>query len=242
FRARLLSEAERLDADPDAVRKPTLSRNFELVYPLGEPLNYEPPLEASVAALARARGVTPYAYFYDVLAQGDGADAFYVPIFNYVDGDYEACREMLASPATVPGLGDAGAHVGTICDASFTTYLLSYWGRDRPTGRFDLGWLVRRLSADTARAVGLTDRGVLAPGMKADLNVIDFERLRIGRPHMVDDLPAGGRRFMQGAEGYDATIVSGGVIRRHDEATGATPGRLVRNSCASVSSQDQESL
>ena len=234
FRARVLAEAEALDRDPNAQRKPTSSRNFELVYPLGDMLDYEPAPGTSVSALARASGVTPYEYFYDLIANGDGADALYVPIFNYVDGDYEACREMLASEATVPGLGDAGAHVGTICDASFTTYLLSHWGRDRARGRFELGWLVKRLTADTAHAVGLTDRGVIAPGLKADINIIDFERLRIGRPHMVDDLPAGGRRFMQGAEGYAATIVSGVVIRRDGQTTGATPGRLVRRRAPQV--------
>jgi len=235
FRARMLAEAEQLDRDPAAVRKPTLSRNFDMVYPLGDPLNYEPAKGTSVADLARAAGVSPYAWFYDLLAQGDGSDALYVPLFNYVDGHYEACREMLASSATLPGLGDAGAHVGTICDAGFTTFLLSYWGRDRKEGRFPLGWLVKRLAADTAAWIGLADRGVLAPGMKADINVIDFDRLAVGRPHMVADLPAGGRRFMQSATGYDATIVSGVVIRRADAPTGATPGRLVRNTRAAAS-------
>src|SRR5690606_759989 len=144
-------------------------------------------------------------------------------------GNYEACREMLASEATVLGISDGGAHVAQICDASFTTYLLSYWGRDRPHGRFDLGWLVKRMTADTARAVGLQDRGIIEVGMKADLNIIDFDALMVGQPYLVDDLPAGGRRFMQDATGYDATIVSGVVIRRNGESTGATPGRLVRS-------------
>ncbi|MGI4813845.1 MAG: N-acyl-D-amino-acid deacylase family protein [Janthinobacterium lividum] len=229
FRALLLAQADALDRNPPADRKPTLSRHFERVYPLGDPLNYEPLANHSVAALAQLQGISPYAYFYDLMANGDGSNALYVPIFNYVDGNYEACREMLASSATLPGLGDAGAHVGTICDASFTTYLLTYWGRDRRAGRFDLGWLIKRLTSDTAHAVGLTDRGVLAPGKKADINVIDFARLRIEAPVMANDLPAGGKRFMQGAEGYDASIVSGVVIRRNGVATGATPGRLVRN-------------
>ncbi|MEO9229085.1 MAG: amidohydrolase family protein [Devosia sp.] len=229
FRQRLLSEAEALEGDPNVVRRSTFARHFSMMFSLGSELNYAPPERSSVAAIAAARGISPYAYVYDLFAGGDGTDALYVPIFNYVDGNYDACREMLASSATVPGLGDAGAHVGTICDASFTTYLLSYWGRDREAGRFELGWLIKRLTADTAALMGLTDRGILAPGLKADINVIDFDRLSIGKPHMVADLPAGGRRFMQGATGYDATIVSGTIIRRFDQATGATPGRLVRN-------------
>jgi len=237
FRAGVLAQSDHLTRHPEAMLRPTLSRRFEQVFPLGAALDYEPSADRSVAALARAQGVAPDAWFYDRLAEGDGTNAFYVPIFNYVDGDYEACREMLASDATVPGLGDAGAHVGTICDAGFTTYLLAYWGRDRVRDRFDPGWLVKRLCADTARAVGLTDRGVLAPGMKADINVIDFGRLAVDAPRILADLPAGGKRFMQGARGYVATIVSGVVIRRDGVATGAMPGRLVRNRPSSARRQ-----
>jgi N-acyl-D-aspartate/D-glutamate deacylase len=125
-------------------------------------------------------------------------------------------------------LGDGGAHVGIISDASYATYLLTHWGRDRATGRFDLGWLVKRQTSDTARAVGLADRGTIAPGMKADLNVIDFDKLKVARPKMAFDLPAGGKRLLQGASGYVATIVSGEVVYRNGEATDALPGKLVR--------------
>ena len=129
----------------------------------------------------------------------------------------------------MPGLGDGGAHVSYISDANFPTFLLSYWGRDRGADRLALGSLVKRQTADTARLVGLFDRGVVAAGMKADLNVIDFDRLRLHHPHMVADLPAGGKRLMQGADGYVATIVSGQVVRRDGVATGALPGQLLGN-------------
>jgi N-acyl-D-aspartate/D-glutamate deacylase len=135
---------------------------------------------------------------------------------------------MIAHPDCVMGLGDGGAHVGIISDASYPTYLLTHWGRDRPHGRFDLAWLITRQTADTARAVGLHDRGVIAPGMKADLNVIDFGKLAVERPQMAFDLPAGGKRLLQRAKGYVATIVSGEVVYREGEPTGALPGRLVR--------------
>ncbi len=135
---------------------------------------------------------------------------------------------MIAHPDCVQGLGDGGAHVGIISDASFATYLLTHWGRDRLHGRFDLSYLVKRQTSDTARAVGLMDRGVIAPGMKADLNVIDFDRLRVKAPKMAFDLPAGGKRLLQGADGYNATIVSGEVVYRDGAATGALPGKLVR--------------
>lgn len=232
FRARMLAEAEAIDRDPPPDRKPSASRDFEQVYPLGSPVNYEPETSHSVADLARAKGISAYACCYDLLTSGDGTAILYVPLFNFVDGNYDVCREMLSSNATMPGLGDAGAHVGTICDASFSTFLLTHWGRDRLRGRFEPGWLIKRLTADTARWMGLTDRGLLAPGLKADINVIDFDRLQVEPPRMVADLPAGGRRFLQGAQGYDATIVSGVVIRRDGEPTGATPGRLLRQKCA----------
>ena len=152
----------------------------------------------------------------------------YLPSLNWADGNLDAAGEMLAHPDTVVGLGDGGAHVGTICDASFPTTLLAWWGRDRPRGRLDLPLLVRRQTAAPAAAVGLLDRGVLAPGYRADLNVVDLEHLTARRPEMVFDLPAGGKRLVQRADGYVATAVAGTITYEHGEACGPLPGRLVR--------------
>jgi N-acyl-D-aspartate/D-glutamate deacylase len=151
-----------------------------------------------------------------------------VPILNYADGNLDAAGEMLAHPHTVVGLADGGAHVGTICDASFPTTLLAHWGRDRERGRLDLPFLVHRQTQATARTVGLLDRGVLAPGHRADLNLIDAARLRARRPEMRHDLPAGGKRLVQAADGYVATLVAGQVTYEHGREAGPLPGRLVR--------------
>jgi N-acyl-D-aspartate/D-glutamate deacylase len=149
-------------------------------------------------------------------------------VLNYDDGNLDAAGEMLAHEHTVVGLGDGGAHVGTICDASFPTTLLALWGRDRDHGRLPLEFLVHRQTSATARTVGLVDRGVLAPGYRADVNVIDREQLAARRPEIRYDLPAGGRRFVQRADGYVATVVCGEVTYEHGQATGPLPGRLVR--------------
>jgi len=164
----------------------------------------------------------------DLLVEDEGRAFLFVPFSNYAVYSLDACREMMSDPNTVMGLGDGGAHVGLISDASFPTYLLAHWGRDRAHGRFAVETLVKKQTADTARAVGLLDRGVVAPGMKADLNVIAFDRLALETPSMCFDLPAGGKRLLQRARGYAATIVSGEVVYRDGEATKALPGRLVR--------------
>ena len=202
---------------------------FDRIFPLGDPPDYEPdPAEAVTGQAARA-GVTPEEWAYDFMLGDSGAAMFYVPFLNYADGNLDATREMLAHPNTVPGLSDGGAHVGTICDGSFPTFLLTHWGRDRRRGeRFELEWLVNQHTRETARTVGLGDRGVLAPGMRADINVIDFDRLAIARPEMHHDLPAGGRRVLQRASGYRHTLVAGVETYADGEATGALPGRLVR--------------
>ncbi|MGH9302534.1 MAG: amidohydrolase family protein, partial [Acidimicrobiales bacterium] len=159
----------------------------------------------------------------------EGQGLLYFPFANYVDGDFEAIREMLCHPLTLVGLGDGGAHVGTICDASNVTSMLTHWVRDRSRGdRLDLAWAVHALTRRNAEAVGLWDRGLVAPGYKADLNVIDMEALRLHPPRMCFDLPAGGKRLLQTADGYRATVVAGRVTYRDGEATGALPGRLVR--------------
>ncbi|MDE3205325.1 MAG: amidohydrolase family protein [Acidobacteriota bacterium] len=207
---------------------PPLGAGFmrpERIFELGDPPDYEPAPSASLAARAGREGRAPEDLLYDLLLDG----LAYMPVMNFFDGNLDAVAEMLAHPHTVPGLGDGGAHVGTICDASFPTTLLTHWGRDRRHGaRFELPWLVARQCRATAQTVGLTDRGLLEPGYKADVNVIDFERLGLERPRITGDLPAGGKRLMQPAHGYLHTFVSGVEVYREGEPTGALPGRLVR--------------
>ena len=222
LRARLLSET-----NEDAAlgkRVATWARIFEL----GDPPNYEPTVEQSVAARAKRMGVDPAALAYDLLLEDGGKKILYRPLSNYAHGNLDTVRQMMTHPNTLVSLGDGGAHVGVLCDASAPTYLLTHWTRDRATGRFPVAWAVKRLTSDNARALGLADRGRIAPGYKADLNVIDYDRLRLHAPEVVYDLPAGGRRMVQRTNGYDATIVSGAVVHRNGEPTGALPGRLVR--------------
>jgi N-acyl-D-aspartate/D-glutamate deacylase len=200
-----------------------------LTFPLTEPLDYEPELGSSVFAVATAMGIDPQAHMYDLLLADEGT-AFYA-LFgsNFVGGTLDACREMLLHPDTVTGLGDAGAHVNLISDCSASTFHLTHWARDRTRGdRLPVELLVRKLSGLNADLYGLSDRGVVAAGRRADLNVIDFDRLRIRRPELRFDLPAGASRILQSAEGYAATIVNGAVTRRDDADTGERPGRLVR--------------
>ena len=229
LRAALLAELAQAN-ERKSPRDPLIPRlsAFDRIYEFGDPPDYEPPAERSVTAIAQRLGQTAAEAAYDLMLGDEGRAFLFAPFANYADGHLDACHEMLAHPHTVPGLGDGGAHVSVISDASFPTYLLAHWGRDRASGRFDIGWLVKRQTADTARTVGLLDRGRVAPGYRADLNVIDLARLRIEAPVMTADLPAGGRRLLQRAQGYDATIVAGVPVYRHGEATGALPGRLVR--------------
>ncbi|HVV36175.1 MAG TPA: amidohydrolase family protein [Acidimicrobiales bacterium] len=205
---------------------------FERIFDLGDPPNYEPAAEDSIAARAARVGRTPQEFAYDLVLGDDGRALLYTPFLNYAGGNLDAARELLAHPYTVPGLGDGGAHVGTICDASFVTTLLTHWGRDRKDGRFPLEYLVQQHCRDTARTVGLNDRGVLAPGYRADVNVIDFDNLRLSPPEIHHDLPAGGRRLLQPVSGYKHTVVAGVETYRDGEATGALPGRLIRGAQA----------
>jgi len=198
---------------------------LDRVFPLDEVPDYEPPPDASIAARAARQGRAAPEVLYDVLLDGPA----YYPVINYHGGNLDAVAEMLTHPHTVPGLGDGGAHVSVISDASFPTTLLAHWGRDRHRGRpFEISWLVAQHTRATAETVGLLDRGLLAPGHKGDVNVIDFDRLAVHRPRIVADLPAGGRRLLQDAAGYLHTMVSGVEVYASGEPTGELPGRLVR--------------
>src|SRR5437588_6723209 len=229
-RAAILSEAPASTDDPLFFRP-----NYDKMYLLGDPPDYEQPPENALGAQARRQGKRPEELAYDAMLSDEGRGMLYVPFLNYADGNLDATREMLCDPRSVPGLSDGGAHCGIICDASFPTYLLTHWTRDRKRGeKLSIPFVVAAQSRKTALSVGLSDRGVIAPGFKADLNVIDYDRLHLHPPKVHYDLPVGGRRLLQRVDGYDATIVSGVVTQRHGAATGARPGRLVRGARGSL--------
>ena len=199
------------------------------LYALGNPPDYEPTPDRTVTAIAKARGEDPLSTLYDLMLESNATAMLMLPLFNYADGNHDAIREMMLHPAGVLGLSDGGAHCGMICDASYPTFLLTHWARDRHRGeKLSLEYVIRKQSRDTAYLFGLGDRGTIEPGKKADVNVIDMDALTLHPAAMAWDLPAGGNRILQGASGYAATIVSGTVTRRKDVDTGARPGRLVR--------------
>ena len=222
LRARLIAEQP---ASVSGIR--AAAWRFENLFPLADPPCYEPTPEQSIAARAAAASVDPVEYAYDLLVAGDGKAIVFMPTSNFVGGSTAAVATMLRSEHALLGLGDGGAHCSTICDASFPTYLLTRWARDGDIG-LTIARAVRMLSADNAAAMGLDDRGTIAVGKRADLNVIDVDRLALHRPAIVHDLPLGRGRLHQRADGYDATIVAGTPTYRHGLATGALPGRLVR--------------
>ncbi|WP_315768921.1 MULTISPECIES: N-acyl-D-amino-acid deacylase family protein [unclassified Bradyrhizobium] len=227
-RAAILSEQARATDDPLFFRP-----NYDKMYLLGDPPDYEQPPENALGAKAQRLGRRPEELAYDAMLSDNGRGMLYVPFLNYADGNLDATFEMLRDPSAVPGLSDGGAHCGIICDASFPTYLLTHWTRDRKRGeKLSIPFVVAAQSRKTALSVGLSDRGLIAPGYKADVNVIDYDRLHLHPPKVHYDLPVGGRRLMQQVDGYEATIVSGVVTRRNGEATGAHPGRLIRGAQA----------
>ena len=230
-RAAILGE-ENLPPDPDKLFEgltDLISAMFDQLYVLGDPPDYEPGPDRSIVAIAATNGVEPIEAAYDAFCANDGEALLMLPVFNYVEANHDAIREQLTHPQAVSGLSDGGAHCGMICDASIPTFMLTHWARDRSRGEgLELEWVVNKQTKATADLFGLTDRGTLEVGKRADVNVIDFDNLVLRSPKMVHDLPAGGRRLVQGAEGYVATLVAGEVTRRNDADTGARPGRLIR--------------
>src|SRR6202000_2634086 len=223
-RAAILSETATTTDDPLFFRP-----NYDKMYLLGDPPDYEQPVENALGPQARQQGTQPEALAYDAMLTDEGRGMLYVPFLNYADGNLDATREMLSAPNSVPGLSDGGAHCGIICDASFPTYLLTHWTRDRTRGeKLSIPFVVAAQSRRTALSVGLRDRGVIAPGYQADIHVIDYDRLDLHPPKVHYDLPVGGRRLLQQVDGYDATVVSGVVTQRGGTSTGSHPGRLGR--------------
>jgi len=216
-------------AESEAAAAVSPLTHFGAAFAFGEVPRYDPDPSDNIHVIAARTGQSVFEVAMDALLAFEGNGKVYLPVMNYADGTMAATREMLTNPNTVPGLGDAGAHCTLICDASMPTFMLSYWARDAATDdRLPVEFAVKRQTADTADLVGLHDRGRLVPGARADVNVIDFDALAPGSPQMVHDLPAGGKRLVQKASGYTATVVAGSVVTRDGSDTGVRPGRLVR--------------
>ena len=229
-RARILAEepSEQLLSVLPPLQRPIATR-WDRQYVLGDPPDYEPDDSRSIAAMAARTNLTPEEFCYDYLTGENGDRMLFYPVVNYVFGDHGVVHEMITDPATLLGLGDGGAHCGQICDSSLPSYMLTHWVRDRHRGpRVGLEFAVKRLTSETADFFGFNDRGRLAVGKKADVNVVDLTSLRLHHPEMRYDLPAGGKRLVQRVDGYEATIVGGVPVFERGEETGARPGRLVR--------------
>ena len=230
FKARILAE----EHDFSEVNKDIMGLimvvcgGWNMQYEMDPDFNYEPTAEESIAARAAAAGVSGDEYAYDLLCRDDGKGFIYLPILNYADGNLDFLMDLQQSDDTVNSLSDGGAHCGTICDAASPTFMLQHWVRDRSRGTIGLENAIKRQCSDTARLYGLEDRGVLAPGYLADLNIIDMDAIKLGKPWLAFDLPAGGKRLLQKAEGYVATIKNGQVTFRDGQWTGETPGGLIR--------------
>ena len=228
FRKRLLAEAPKVENNPFLRQA---HARYHDMYVMQENPDYEPPPSESIASQAMELGLNPLELCLDILTRGEGKDMIYYAFLNYGESSLDPAKEMMEHPNTILGLGDGGAHCGSICDGSFTTHMLTHWTRDRKRGeKLELPWVIKAHCRDTAQAVGLNDRGILAPGYKADINIVDLKKMQLRKPEVHFDLPAGGRRLMQYADGYVATIVNGVPIYLDGESTGARPGRLVRGS------------
>lgn len=225
FRKKLLSEK----AVHRSQRLIERTANFQFTFRLGDPPDYEPAEERSVLNLAKKAGRDPFDFMYDLLLENEGKSFLFSPNNNYASYNLDACHEMIMHPRSCLGLSDGGAHVGHISDSGYPTFVLTHWGRDRKYGRIDLSWLVRWITSATAEAIGLYDRGRVAQGYKADLNIIDYDKLGQSYPYLTYDLPKGGRRFMQKGIGYKATYLGGVATYLDGKSTGALPGKLVRN-------------
>lgn len=228
FRERLLAEAPQVENNPFLRQA---HARYHDMYVMQENPDYEPPPSESIASQAMELGLNPLELCLDILTRGEGKDMIYYAFLNYGESSLDPAKEMMEHPNTILGLGDGGAHCGSICDGSFTTHMLTHWTRDRKRGeKLELPWVIKAHCRDTAKAVGLNDRGILAPGYRADINIVDLKKMQLRKPEVHFDLPAGGRRLMQYADGYVATIVNGVPIYLDGESTGARPGRLVRGS------------
>ena len=226
FKNRIFSEKPNTD---DGLMLSIL-RNYENIYILDNPPDYEPDIEESLGYQAKIKGLNVIELLYETLLQNDGKQLLYYPIGNYMDGSLDASKRMIESDYSLLALGDGGAHCSTICDASFPTHMLTFWGRDRKRGpKIELPWIIKSYTSDNAIAMGLADRGLIKEGMLADINVIDFDNLQLYAPELVNDLPAGGKRLIQNVEGYDATIKSGVITYENGIATKKLPGRLIRS-------------
>ena len=208
----------------------SILRNYNNIYILEDPPNYEPLIDESLGHQAKKLNIDVDEFLYDSLLLEEGKKLLYFPIGNYMDTSLDVAKKMMESRHSLLGLGDGGAHCATICDASFTTHMLTFWARDRVRGpKLDLSWIIKSHTRDNALAMGLNDRGLISKGMKADLNVIDFDNLTLHAPEVVNDLPAGGKRLIQNVEGYTATIMSGRITYRNGIKTGELPGKLIRS-------------
>jgi N-acyl-D-aspartate/D-glutamate deacylase len=228
-RRQILAEAPSLaDVEKLGQFRQVVVNRWDLFFPMGNPPDYEPAPEESIAAIAARTGRSPDEVAYDYITEGE-AQYLWFPVVNYVTGDHEPIREMLDDPACLLGLSDGGAHCTSVVDAGLPTFMLTHWSRDRRRGpKLPLEAMVKRQTSETAEFFGLTDRGRLAPGLRADVNLIDYGRLQVQKPELVHDMPAGGRRFVQKVDGYEATIVAGAPLFERGEHTGALPGRLIR--------------